>query len=109
KLLSVTDPNALVTVLTYDQLGRVLTRKVGPRTTSYAYAPPGMVSLVTQPDGSTYKYLYDAAHRLTQITDKAGDAINYSYDATSNLAAVNVYDPGKILTYTHSYTYDAGN
>jgi RHS repeat-associated protein len=109
KLLSVTDPNALVSAFTYDQLGRVLTRKVGSRTTSYAYAPPGMVSLLTQPDGSTYKYLYDAAHRLTQITDKAGDAIDYSYDATSNLAGVNVYDPSKTLTRTHSYTYDPGN
>jgi RHS repeat-associated protein len=109
KLLSVTDPNALVSAFTYDPLGRVLTRKVGSLTTSYAYAPPGMVNLVTQPDGSTYKYIYDAAHRLTQITDKAGDIIDYSYDATSNLAAANVYDPGKTLTYTHSYTYDAGN
>jgi RHS repeat-associated protein len=109
KLLSVTDPNALVTAFTYDQLGRVLTRKVGSRMTSYAYAPPGMVNLVTQPDGSAYKYIYDAAHRLTQITDKAGDAIDYSYDATSNLAAVNVYDPSKTLTRTHSYTYDQGN
>jgi RHS repeat-associated protein len=68
-----------------------------------------MVSLLTQPDGSTYKYLYDAAHRLTQIEDKAGDTIDYSYDATSNVAAVNVYDPAKTLTRTHSYTYDAGN
>jgi RHS repeat-associated protein len=109
KLLSVTDPNALVTAFTYDPLGRVLTKKVGTLKTSYAYAPPGMVSLLTMPDGSAYKYIYDAAHRLTQITDKEGDAIDYSYDATSNLAAVNVYDPSKTLTRTHSYTYDTGN
>jgi RHS repeat-associated protein len=109
RLLSATDPNKLVTAFTYDPLERILTRKVGSLTTRYAYDPPGMVSLVTQPDGSTYKYIYDAAHRLTQIADKAGDTIDYSYDATSNLAAVNVYDPSKILTHTHSYIYDAGN
>lgn len=109
KLLTVTDPNSLVTAFTYDKLGRVLTRKVGSRTTNYSYDPAGMMSLVTQTDGSTYKYLYDAAHRLTQITDKAGDSIANSYDATSNLAAVNVYDPSKTLTRTHSCTYDAGN
>jgi YD repeat-containing protein len=68
-----------------------------------------MVSLLTQPDGSAYKYSYDAAHRLTQITDKAGDAIDYTYDATSNVTAVNIYDPSKTLTRTHSYTYVAGN
>jgi RHS repeat-associated protein len=109
RLLSATDPNKLLTAFTYDPLGRVLTRKVGTLTTSYRYDPRGMVNLVTQPDGSTYRYTYDAAHRLTQIIDKAGDTIDYSYDATSNLAAVNVYDPGKILTRTHSYTYDQGN
>jgi YD repeat-containing protein len=109
ELLSVTDPNGLVSAFTYDPLGRVLTKKAGSLKTSYAYAPPGMVRLLTLPDSSAYAYLYDAAHRLTQITDKAGDAIDYIYDATSNVTAVNVYDPAKALTRTHSYTYDAGN
>ena len=105
-----TDPNALVTAFTYDQLGRVLTRKMGSRTTSYAYAPRrNGESASPSRTVPSYKYVYDAAHRLTQITDKAGDAIDYSYDATSNVTAVNVYDPSKTLTRTHSYTYDAGN
>jgi RHS repeat-associated protein len=109
KVLSVTDPNGLVSAFAYDQLGRVLTKKVGTLKTSYVYAAPGMVSLLTLPDSSAYAYVYDAAHRLTQITDKAGDAIDYSYDATSNVTAFNVHDPGKTVTYTHSYTFDAGN
>ncbi len=78
--LMVTDPNGVVTTLTYDLRQRLTSRQIGTETTSYSYYPTGLLQTVTLPDSSTLTYTYDAAHRLTDITDGLGNHIHYTLD-----------------------------
>jgi YD repeat-containing protein len=95
--LTITDPNGVVTTLTYDARQRVTSRKVGTETTGYSYYPTGLLSTVTLPDGTTLQNTYDAAHRLTDITDGLGNHIHYTLDAMGNHTAENTYDPSNLL------------
>jgi YD repeat-containing protein len=109
RLLSMTDPNALVTKLSYNFRGEVTARNLGGEVTSYGYDPAGQLIRMTRPDGSFLAYAYDAAHRLTGIKDAVGDRIAFTFDLAGNLAKVQVYDPHGALARARSYTYDAAN
>ena len=100
--LTVTDPNGVVTTLTYDLRQHLTSRQIGTETTSYSYYPTGLLQTVTLPDSSTITYTYDAAHRLTDITDGLGDHIHYTLDAMGNRTAENTYDPSSTLKRTHT-------
>jgi RHS repeat-associated protein len=100
--LTVTDPNGVVTTLTYDLRQRLTSRQIGSETTSYSYYPTGLLQTVTLPDSSTITYTYDAAHRLTDITDGLGDHIHYTLDNMGNRTAENTYDPSSTLKRTHT-------
>jgi YD repeat-containing protein len=91
--LTITDPNGVVTTMTYDLCQRILSRQIGTETTGYSYYPTGLLKQVTLPDSTTLVYTYDAAHRLTTITDGLGNHINYTLDAMGNRTAENAYDP----------------
>jgi YD repeat-containing protein len=62
--LTSTDPNGVVTTLTYDLRQRLTSRTVGTETTTFTYLPTGLIQRVALPDGSYVAYTYDAAHRL---------------------------------------------
>jgi RHS repeat-associated protein len=100
--LTVTDPNGVVTTLTYDLRQRLTSRQIGTETTSYSYTPTGLLQTVTLSDTSTITYTYDAAHRLTDITDGLGDHIHYTLDNMGNRTAENTYDPTSTLKRTHT-------
>ncbi len=100
--LTMTDPNGVVTTLTYDLRQRLTSRRIGTETTAYSYTPTGLLQTVTLPDTSTITYGYDAAHRLTDITDGIGDHIHYTLDNLGNRAAENTYDPSSTLKRTHT-------
>jgi RHS repeat-associated protein len=100
--LTATDPNGVVTTLTYDLRQRLTSRQIGSETTSYSYYPTGLLQTVTLPDLSTITYTYDAAHRLTDITDGLGDHIHYTLDAMGNRTAENTYDLSSTLKRTHT-------
>ncbi|MEG3792209.1 DUF6531 domain-containing protein, partial [Lysobacter sp. CCNWLW3] len=85
--LSVKDANGVVTDMEYHPRGWLTAGKVrGPNAgsetddaiTRYEYTPTGLVSKITQPDGSYTTFGYDAAHRLTTVTDGAGNQIVYT-------------------------------
>ena len=78
--LTIVDPNALTTTLTYDARQRLTSRTVGAETTSYEYDGVGQMTKVTLPDGTFLAYTYDAAHRLVQIADSLGNRIAYTLD-----------------------------
>lgn len=109
RLLSATDPNGLVTTLTYDPRGRLTSRKAGAETTSYTYDAAGNLTKVTLPDGSFLAYSYDNAHRLIRIADALGNHIDYTLDATGNRTKEGVFDPNNALTRARSHAYDAVN
>jgi RHS repeat-associated protein len=107
--LTITDPNGVVTTLTYDLRQRIKSRQVGTETTSYVYYPTGQLETVTLPDASTITYTYDAAHRLTDITDGLGNHTHYTLDAMGNRAAENTYDPSSTLKRSHTRVINALN
>lgn len=104
--LTITDPNGVVTTLTYDARERLTSSEVGTETTSYSYWPIGKVKLVTLPDSSTVQFTYDGAHRLTAITDGAGNYISYTLDPFGNRTAENWYDPTSTLRRKHTRVFN---
>jgi RHS repeat-associated protein len=107
--LTVTDPNGVVTTLTYDLRQRLTSRQIGSETTSYSYYPTGLLQIVTLPDSSAITYTYDAAHRLTDITDGLGNHIHYTLDNMGNRTAENTYDPSSTFKRTHTRAINALN
>jgi RHS repeat-associated protein len=104
--LTITDPNGVVTTVSYDARQRLTSSGVGTEITSYSYWPIGLLKTVTLPDSSTISYSYDGAHRLTKITNSAGNYINYTLDALGNRTADNIYDPTSTLRRTHTRVFN---
>jgi RHS repeat-associated protein len=107
--LTITDPNGVVTTLTYDARLRLKTRQVGTETTTIDYYPTGLLQKVTLPDSSFVQYTYDAAHRLTQISDGLGNKLTYTLDAMGNRTAESAYDPLNVLSRTRSRVFNVLN
>jgi RHS repeat-associated protein len=112
--LTMTDPNGVVTRLTYDPRQRMTSRTVTStssppvsESTQFQYYPTGLLDVVTLPDGSTWTYGYDNAHRLTDITDGLKNHEHYTLDALGNRTAENAYDPSKTLQRTHTRLFNA--
>jgi len=59
--ITITDPNGVVTALTYDTRQRVTSRATAGETTVFDYWPTGLLKKVTLPDGSYLAYTYDGA------------------------------------------------
>ena len=107
--LSITDPNGLVTTLTYHPRGWLTSRQVGAELTSYNHDGVGQLTKVTLPDGSYLQYTYDGAHRLTQINDSINNKIVYTLDAMGNRTKEEAYDPSNTLARTRQQVYDSLN
>jgi RHS repeat-associated protein len=107
--LTNTDPNGVVTTLTYDLRMRLTSRKVGTEMTSFSYWPTGLLEQVTLPDSSYIVYTYDGAHRLTQINDQLGNKVVYTLDNMGNRTAENAYDPSSNLHRTHTRVINSLN
>ncbi|HZR34508.1 MAG TPA: RHS repeat-associated core domain-containing protein, partial [Nevskia sp.] len=107
--LQVTDPNGLLTTLTYTPRGWLASRQVGTELTQYAYYPTGLLQRITLPNGAYLQYNYNAAHQLTDVYDQLGDHIQYTPDVMGNNTAVKVYDPSGTLVQAHSRVYNSLN
>jgi RHS repeat-associated protein len=107
--LTITDPNGLVTTLTYDARQRLTSRTVGTEQTTFDYWPTGLLKKATLPDGSFLEYTYDNAHRLTEIEDSEGNRTVYTLDNMGNRTAENVYDPSSVLTQTRARVFNTLN
>ena len=108
--LSITDPNGLVTTLTYDARLRLTSRSAGGESTTYEYDAAGQLTKVMLPDGSFLFYSYDPAHRLTDITDALSNRIQYSeLDAMGNRKQEKVFDPLGALKQTRRREFNSLN
>jgi YD repeat-containing protein len=107
KLEEFTDPNGLVTTLTYDARQRLTSVDTGGETTAYAYDPAGQLTRVTRPDGAYLAYTYDAAHRLIQTQDNLGNTVIYTLDAIGNRIKEEAHDPNGQLARSQTRVYDA--
>jgi len=107
--LSITDPNGMVTTLTYHIRGWLTSRVAGGETTTYDYDDAGQLKKVTLPDSSYVQFSYDDAHRLTQLQDGLGNQIVYTLDAMGNHIMEDAYDPAGQLAATRYRVYDTLN
>lgn len=104
--LTITDPNGLVTTLTYDLRQRLTSRTVSGEQTTFEYWPTGLLKKTTLPDSGFISYTYDAAHRLTGVTDSDGNYITYTLDNMGNRTAEQVFDPSSALTQTRTRVFN---
>ena len=104
--LTITDPNGLVTTLSYDARQRLISSSKAGEVTSFAYYPTGLLRTITMPDGSYLQCSYDPAHRLTGITDGLGNQISYTLDALGNHTATQSFDASNALTFSQSQVFN---
>nr|WP_313287178.1 RHS repeat-associated core domain-containing protein [Stenotrophomonas pavanii] len=110
--LSVKDANGVVTDYTYHARGwptSVTARGATTaenRVTQISYWPTGQVQQVTEPDGGSVTYVYDAAQRLTDIADNAGNTIHYTLDNAGNRLKEDTLDTGGTLRRTLARTFN---
>lgn len=95
--LTITDPNSVMTTLTYDSRQRLTSRASGGETTSFEYWPTGLLKKTILPDSSFVQYGYDAAHRLIRVEDSAGNDVRYVLDNAGNRTEDSTYDPSGTL------------
>lgn len=94
----IVNANGGVRELTYDGRGRVVSDRTssgtGWATTAIGYTAAGDIASLTQPDGLTVRYGYDAGRRLTQEVRSMGDGkwawTRHSYNNASNRTRTEV-------------------
>ncbi|WP_298814483.1 RHS repeat-associated core domain-containing protein, partial [uncultured Chloroflexus sp.] len=101
--------------LVYDELNRV-TRVIANAVpgapasadtnvvTSFSYDRVGNIVSITDPNGNTSRFAYDALNRLVRIETAAGQVTTYTYDSGGNL--VRFTNPRGFST---TFAYDAAN
>jgi len=108
---TITDPNGVVTIRTYDQRNRILTvtNQATNAVTQYSYDSHGNFGSVAYPEGNSITFTYSLGDRLIQITDNLGNRIQYTYDDQGNRISQVIFDPQGTLKTSLSYTYDTYN
>jgi RHS repeat-associated protein len=132
RLTKLTDPNGLITTMTYHPRGWLTSRAVNngttTETTNYTYDNVGQLTRVTLPDASTLYYAYDDAHRLVGMSDQvtgttvapngslrvqlanlSGNKIIYTLDNMGNRLSESNYDPAGVLQKYKSRAFDGLN
>ena len=104
---TITDPNGLVTQLTYTPRGWLNSRTVGGLLTQFTYDNVGQLTKVTLPDASFIGYAYDAAHRLTQISNAAGDKLVYTLDLMGNRTKEEVFNASNVVVQRKNRVFDS--
>ena len=87
--IQITDFNGHARAFTYDGKGNILT-KTDPlgNTTSYTYEPNfNQRASITQPNGATVTFGFDAKGNITSITLPEGVSETYTYDAFGNMTS----------------------
>ncbi|MFZ2974577.1 MAG: RHS repeat-associated core domain-containing protein [Ferribacterium limneticum] len=105
--LSITDPNGVITTLSYWPRGWLHTSSIADATTTYDYDGVGQLTQLTRPDGSFTAYEYDDAHRLMAINNTRGDSIQYQRDNAGHITQTNWVNPDASYARSQRFAYDA--
>lgn len=107
----VTDPNGVVTLLTYTPEGwlHTVTNDVNgsAAVTTMTYDAVGNVTKTSDPDGVVVHYTYDEASRLIDISDGAGNHIHYTLDAAGNRTKEDTVDTEGAVRRTVSRSFNS--
>ncbi|MBL4606614.1 MAG: putative Ig domain-containing protein, partial [Pseudomonadales bacterium] len=106
RLLSMTDPNGVITQLNYDPRGRLLSRIVAGITTNFEYDGVGQLTKITLPNNAELNYTYDGARRLTDIEDNLGNRIGYTLDNMGNRTGEAIFDDTNTLRRSQTRVFD---
>ena len=104
--LQVEDANGVVTTMTYDARGRLLTLTLDGSVTTYSYLHNGLVERITQPDGSFLDFEYDAARRVEAIENALGERMEYVLDAEGNRTQERYLDATSTLHFEINRVFD---
>jgi len=103
---TVTDPDGIVTTLTYTPQGWLASSSVAGSTTQFAYNAVGDLTQITAPDGSFLTYTYNDARRLTAVTNTLGETQTFTLDAMGNRTSAQLKDASGTLVRQQQRTYD---
>jgi RHS repeat-associated protein len=106
RVLSMTDPNGLVTTFAYDLRGRLLTSNEGGLVTSFTYTASGQLLRRTRPDGSWVEMQYDGAQQLIGLIDSAGQRVAYTLDGNGRPTREEHFDSLGTSVFQRGWSYD---
>lgn len=111
RLASLTDPNGITEVVTYDERGLEYqtTQASGTpdaATTTYGYDLNGRISSIQSPGGVTRYFSFDSFDRLCTSTWPNGAFIEADWDANGRQTALRLKDPTSVLRTSELYSYD---
>lgn len=108
--------NGAVTDVTYTPRGWLSSRTVranadgsaasADATTTLTYDAVGALKSVTDPDGVTYTYSYDDAHRLVDVANGLGEHIHYTLDPSGNRIKEETFDAKGVSRRSVSRKYN---
>lgn len=108
--LTITDPNSVLTTLTYDTRNHLKTSAVstaaGVETTTFGYDNAEELTSVELPGGATLTNGYDNAHRLTTVTDLLSQTANYTLDDLGDITLTALKTSTGTTKKSHSGTFD---
>jgi RHS repeat-associated protein len=103
RVTSMTDPAGAVTSYEYSESSQIAVQMTGPAGgISHVATANGLVTSITDEDGNTTGYSYDASGNLTSLIDPLGETSRFSYDTAGNRTGVVTPSGGSA-----QYAYDA--
>jgi RHS repeat-associated protein len=105
--LEIVDANGVITQLSYDNNGRLISQTRDGATNSFAYDAVGNLTQITLPDGVTLDLSYDSVGRLLEIHDGEGNTLKNTLDAVGNILVEEIFDKDGNLTRKRGRAYDS--
>jgi RHS repeat-associated protein len=86
---------------TYDGHGNMRTATDASGTTTMEYDSRNLLKLITYPSGRFIRFTYDDGGRRTQMSDQDGFTVNYHYDAAGRLERLTDSQDATVASYTY--------
>lgn len=103
------DENGVLTILSYDARGRLVSRSISDAITKFEYDIVGNLDKIIFPNNTFLDYSYDVAGRLTDIYDSEGNHIHYELNALGGRTLEEIKDSSGMLVNKKSKIYDELN